>query len=119
MFRILLARTMIATAVGFAGQSIVAAPVIVESAPLAKRTVLIDAGALSGDPVASALLTRKLRAAAKAVCDQEYPGDMANFAHACISGSYGEAVEQLDRLRSRREAVRSAAGRVAIIVQAR
>jgi hypothetical protein len=119
MFRILLARTMIATAVGFAGQSAVAAPVIVESTPLAKRTVLIDAGALSGDPVASALLTRKLRAAAKAVCQEEYPADMVNFAHACISGSYDEAVEQLDRLRSRRQAARSAAGTVAIIVQAR
>jgi hypothetical protein len=118
MFRILLARTIIATAIGFAGQSAVAAPVIVESAPLAKRTVLIDEGALSGDPVASALVTRKLRAAAKAVCDEEYPADMVNFAHACISGSYGDAVEELDRLRWRREAVRSAAGRAAIIVQA-
>lgn len=96
----------VASAMLFVAQQSLAESLIIEGAPLAKRIVIVEPAALGGDPAALAELHRRLRTAAKSVCNEEYRGDTILFTRACVTSSVSDALDQFSRIRGHQIAAR-------------
>ena len=92
-----------------AGSPAIAADLVVE-VPLASRVVLVSPADLT-IPERLAALRRKLRAAARDACNEQYPAEMIYFySRACSSGSFQDALGQLREVQARQLAQRAGAG---------
>lgn len=93
-----------------------AQPVVVDAEPLAQRVVTINMAALR-DNHGRAGIKQQIRAAAKAVCDRQYPREPEfQFIRACYAGSFQEAWSTLTKVR---EGQVAEAGQLKIAVRSR